>query len=462
MKIRNKITVIFTVLTGSLLLGIFLFIYYFTYRYTQNEFYERLKERANIAAQFYFEEDEFSTQVYNRIREQHMQILPEEKEAYYTVNISQLTLEDKSASEYPDFFYDQIFRNNYAELKTGVTFHTGILYADNQGDFIVVVSAQDRYGQTKMKYLRNILIVAFLFGLGGIFFLGRYYAGRALKPISAITKKANEITASNLHLRIHTGTTKDELSELANTFNNMLDRLESSFETQNNFINNASHELRNPLTAILGETEVVLKKERSGEEYKESFHVIEKEAHRLNLLVNSLLKMAQMTSERQGLIIEPVRIDELLIEILQDRVSLDPYDNIILDFSKLTYRPDSLLIQGNQNLLKAAISNIFDNACKFSMNKKVSVKLVPLNNVIKLAIKDQGIGIPENELANITEPFFRASNARSFTGIGVGLALSQKIIKLHGGTMKITSELMKGTEVIISFPNTDQHVYSSQ
>jgi signal transduction histidine kinase len=263
MKIRNKITAIFTVLTGSLLLGIFLFIYYFTYRYTKNEFYERLKERANIAAQFYFEEDEISTHVYNTIREKHMQILPEEKEAYYRVNISKLTLEDNSAREFPASFYDQIFRNNFAELKTGETFHTGILYSDNQGDFIVVVSAQDRYGQTKMKYLRNILIVAFLFGLGGIFFLGRFYSGRALKPISAITKKANEITASNLHLRIHTGTTNDELSELANTFNNMLDRLESSFEMQNNFINNASHELRNPLTAILGETEVILKKERS-------------------------------------------------------------------------------------------------------------------------------------------------------------------------------------------------------
>jgi signal transduction histidine kinase len=172
--------------------------------------------------------------------------------------------------------------------------------------------------------------------------------------------------------------------------------------------------------------------------------------------------MAQMTSERHGLIIEPVRIDELLVEILQDRVTLDPNDHIILDFSMLTDRPDSLLIQGNQNLLKAAISNILDNSCKFSMNKKVIVKLVPLNNVIKLAIKDQGIGIPENELANIMEPFFRASNARSFKGIGVGLSLSQKIIKLHGGTMKITSELMKGTEVNILFPNNDQHVYTSQ
>ncbi len=453
MKIRNKITLLFVLLAGSLLFGIFVFVYYFAYHYTENEFFLRLKERTNIVAQSYLEKDELSAHIYNEIIQKHLQKLPDEQEQLIKVDIPTRTIEKDSAIMLPKNFINDIFTDKYAQMKVAGTYFSGLLYPDNQGDFIIVVSANNKYGTAMMIDLRNVLVIALFWGLGAIFIIGRYYAGKVLNPITEITEKANNISVSNLHLRLQTGKNKDELNQLAVTFNKMLERLEIAFEMQNNFVNNASHELRTPLTAILGEIEITLNRQRSPEEYRESLNTIEKEAHRLDLLVNSLLKLAQADTDEKGLLVEPIRIDALLENVKSILDNTNPGNRVTIDFNSLPYHSEALVIQGNQNLLNIAINNILDNACKFSKNNQVFIKISTEEKQVSISIKDQGVGIPADDLNNVSVPFFRASNAREFKGFGVGLALALKIIKLHGGTMSITSELMKGTEVKIIFPN---------
>jgi len=455
MRIQNKITLIFTFLTGSLLLGVFILIYYFSDRYSENEFVQRLKERANIIGQSYMEKDELNEKIYDEIRHKLWQKLPEEQETLIQIDtITRTVLKRDSRKDLPDHFFDQIFEKKYAHLKIAGIYYVGILYIDNQGDFIVTVSAKNLFGNAKMNNLRNILMISFFSGLIGVFIIGRYYASKVLKPISVITEKVNEINAFSLDLRLDTGNGKDELAELAVTFNKMLDRLEKSFEIQTNFVSNASHELRNPLTAILGETEVALKKERSVKEYENSLGIIEEEAQRLSLLIDSLLKLAQtgLNHRDQGLNIEPIRIDELLIEIKQNMDTIIPGNRIIFDFTGLPDHPESLILYGNPGLLKVALNNIIDNACKFSMNREVIVKLHTTGDTVDISVKDQGVGIPENDLDHISEPFYRASNTRVFKGFGIGLPLTQKIVRLHGGKMRIHSKAGKGTKVEITLP----------
>jgi len=350
------------------------------------------------------------------------------------VDIPTRTIEKDSAIMLPKNFINDIFTDKYAQMKVAGTYFSGLLYPDNQGDFIIVVSANNKYGTAMMIDLRNVLVIALFWGLGAIFIIGRYYAGKVLNPITEITEK-------------------DELNQLAVTFNKMLERLEIAFEMQNNFVNNASHELRTPLTAILGEIEITLNRQRSPEEYRESLNTIEKEAHRLDLLVNSLLKLAQADTDEKGLLVEPIRIDALLENVKSILDNTNPGNRVTIDFNSLPYHSEALVIQGNQNLLNIAINNILDNACKFSKNNQVFIKISTEEKQVSISIKDQGVGIPADDLNNVSVPFFRASNAREFKGFGVGLALALKIIKLHGGTMSITSELMKGTEVKIIFPN---------
>lgn len=453
MKIRNRITLIFTLLTGSLLIVAFLFIYYFSIRYTNNEFYERLRERTNIVAQSRLEKDELSSRIYEEIRKQHFQILPDEQEAVIKVDVSGRRIIDKNSPPgFPEHFLNDIFERHHAELKIGEVYHAGILYGDNEGEFIVVASAKDLYGASKIKNLASILIIALLSGLTAIFFIGRFYAGKVLKPIARIIGRANEISATNLHLRLEHEDNRDELFELSLTFNKMLDRLEASFEVQTGFVNNASHELRNPLTGILAATEVVLQRERSAEEYKDSLLVIEKEAQRLDLLLSSLLKLAHTHDNDKGLFVDTLRVDELLLSLKRNIDTLNPGENVAFDFTGLPPESESLIVMGNQGLLTIAFTNIIDNACKFSMGKGVIVSLSSADRSILVSVKDYGLGIPGNELERITEPFFRASNARGFKGFGIGLALAQRIITLHGGAMKMFSQESSGTEVHICLP----------
>jgi signal transduction histidine kinase len=270
-----------------------------------------------------------------------------------------------------------------------------------------------------------------------------------LKPINEIIHHVNKITDTNLNLRLSEGTGKDELAELAITFNNMLERLENSFLQQQNFIAGASHELRTPLTSIIGNIEVLLSRERTTNEYKNVLVTVLGEAESLHKLSDGLLSIAQANSGINSLKMELVRVDELLEEsknLVQNQM---PGSKMDLFFENMPENSDDLIIRGNKNLLIITLVNIFENANKFSNYKKVQIKLNISSDSIIITVMDKGIGIPEKDIDNIFQTFFRAENAHSYTGSGVGLAICQKIIQLHNGKLSIKSEQDEGTIVTI-------------
>ncbi|MCB0476332.1 MAG: HAMP domain-containing protein [Flavobacteriaceae bacterium] len=457
MQLRTKITTVFIVLTSLFLTGVFVLIYFVSKEYTENEFYLRLSQRATIAAEAYLDADEMNVDIYDDIRIKHLQTLPNEKEVIYPVDAELKIPLTSLNTELPKTFFEKIFNEEYAELKSGDYYYTGLLYHDNEGDFIVVLSATDLYGFAKLDNLRNTLIIAFFVSIVFIFILGNYYAKQALSPISRIINKVNSIRAENLSLRLNTVDGKDELAELSQTFNNMLDRLQLSFDLQSNFINNASHELRNPLTAILGQTEVALSKKRSAEEYHSILKKIDAEASRLDFLVNGLLKLAKTDFDSKGFVIDAIRIDELVLDLKRNIDVAIPNNKIVLDFEELPKNEDAITLLGSDSLLRVALSNVFENACKFSGNKRVEIKIVSDLGNILISINDEGVGIPEDELKNIFEPFFRASNVREIDGFGFGLPLAYRIIKMHSGEIRVISQKDKGTLVKIKLPNKEKY-----
>ncbi|MEQ8549639.1 MAG: HAMP domain-containing sensor histidine kinase [Cyclobacteriaceae bacterium] len=434
---------------------VFVITYLFSNNYTDAEFFNRLKERANIVAQIHLEKDELSAHLYEEIRRKHVQILPNEREGIFRIGkINELIIqaENSFVDHLTSSFFEKLIKEQINYVKQDKTYYTGIVYTDNEGDFIVIASADNIFGQAKMNNLGTILIIALIFSLIALFFIGRYYAGKVLQPISDITNQVKEITGRNLHLRLSGGNSKDELTELSNTFNDLLDRLETIFDLQGSFINNASHELKNPLAAILGETEFILKRDRSAEEYKQAFLSIEKETQRLELFINSLLKLAQAGHENKGLLVEVIRLDELVFLAKNQIDEIKPNNNVILDLD-LPLDEKALIIHGNLSLLLVALVNLIDNACKFSLNKEVVVKILTSANEVTIAVVDQGIGIPKSDLKKVLEPLYRSENARGTNGFGIGLPLVQKIIKIHKGLLTIESEFSKGTTVSISFKN---------
>jgi signal transduction histidine kinase len=275
-----------------------------------------------------------------------------------------------------------------------------------------------------------------------------------LKPVNEIITHVNSITDSNLNSRLSEGNGKDELAELAITFNNMLERLENAFELQQKFVASASHELRTPLTSIIGNIEVSLSRHRNAEEYRIVLQTVLEEAERLHRLSDGLLNIAQASSDINNIKMEYIRIDELLEEsknTVQVQMAESKMD---LSFENMPDSSDDLLIKGNKNLLAIAFENLFENANKFSDNKNVKINLVYTTESFNVTIIDNGIGIPDKDLSNVFQTFFRADNARSFSGSGVGLSLCQKIILLHNGDLTIRSELGKGTVVSVVLKKT--------
>jgi signal transduction histidine kinase len=448
MKIKTKLTLLFTLIIALLLIVLNLYIFSLSKSYASNDFFYRLRERTYATANFFLEEDEVSKQAFQKFQEKFLEKIPGEIIRVYDSLNQPAFIKDSIPSAFPKTVIEKTRKEKTFRTKVNGAYLYGIFYNDNQGDFVILVSAFDKSGDAKINHLGNGLLIGFLFSIFISFFIGGLFTEKMLNPIQEIIKHVNTITDTNLHLRLSEVNGKDELAELAITFNRMLARIENAFELQKNFVASASHELRTPLTSIIGNIEVLLSRQRTSDEYKMGLKTILEEAERLHRLSDGLLNIAQASFDINDIKMDYLRLDELLEEAKNIVRNQMPDSKMELCFENMPANSDDLLIKGNKNLLMIAFENLFENANKFSENKKVKIKLVYSPESINVSVSDSGIGIPEKHLGNVLQTFFRAENARRFSGSGVGLALSQKIILLHNGKLSIQSE--EGKSTIIS------------
>jgi signal transduction histidine kinase len=317
---------------------------------------------------------------------------------------------------------------------------------------VVIVTAKDPVGFRELKDLQRILIIGFFLSVVLSFLVGWRFSNYMLSPLRNIIRSVKKIKAENLHIRLDVKQGSDEMSQLAETFNNMLNRLETAFETQNNFISNASHELRTPLTIISGEVELARQAMQDPEKQQQTLAKIAAETERLEHIITSLLGLAQSGFNGKNQPWEEVRMDELLWEIRSSVNQVYPNSNIEIDFSSLPEDEELLTLKVNRNLVRLAISNVVSNACKYSDNRTVVIRIESTGKMLAISVVDQGIGIPESDVQHIFEPFYRASNTNDYKGYGVGLPLTLNIVRLHRGSIAIKSKEGSGTEIKILLP----------
>ena len=454
MKIKTKLSLLFTFVIALLLIALNLYIYSISKSYASSDFFYKLRERTYAAANVFLEEDEVSNKIFKEFQTKLFEKLPGESIRIYDLNNHPAFIIDSMQSSFPVSVIEITRKEKFYKSKFNGIYTFGIFYPDNQGDFVILASAMDQTGDAKLSHLKNVLIIGFLLSIFILYFIGRFFTSKMLKPINEIINHVNNITDTNLNLRLSEGNGKDELAELAITFNNMLERLEKAFDLQQKFVASASHELRTPLTSIIGNIEVSLSRERMADEYKKDLKTVLEEAERLHTLSDGLLNIALASSDINNINMEFIRIDELLEDSKNIVQTQMPESNMDLCFENMPADSDDLLIRGNKNLLTLAFKNLFENANKFSENKNIKIILVYKPESIIVTISDSGIGIPEKDLNNIFQTFYRAENARTFSGSGVGLALSQKVFLLHNGNLSIQSELGKGTNVSVLLKKT--------
>ncbi len=448
MKISTRLSILFSTIISFIFIVFGCTIYFLSSDHRNREFQERLQERVIVTEKIFLEKESFSPVELEKITNQFLHTLPDETEEVVHIYRDKVPV---FKHNYPPDVRKKFLEMDSFYFKDSRLQGMSRIFRVKGENYLIIVTAVDQVGLQNLSFLKSIIILLVLIGIPLIFIGSFMITKRALLPISKKIDKANIISASNLHQRLMVFNPNDEIGKMAIAFNRLLDRLEASFEAQKAFIRNASHEIRNPLTAIMGEAEVAISKSRTNEEYLESLTTILAEAEVINSTVNNLLQLSKVAANEENIHYETVQFDELLNGVKERFDFLNPKNQVKLmvasEKGKETYS-----ISGNKDLLKTAVINLFDNACKFSSNNKVDVVLTKDNSWLKLTIKDIGIGIVDRDIEKIIRPFYRGNNALKIKGSGIGLSLSSKIISLHQGALEIQSQIEIGTEVRIKLP----------
>ncbi|CAL1517886.1 HAMP domain-containing sensor histidine kinase [Chitinophaga sp. MM2321] len=455
MKIRHRLSLQFTVISGIILTIVFVLIYFLSVQYVRNSFYKLLQVRALITAQVYLEEDELTKKKFREIEKSYRQSIPDESSNIYDAGNNPVFIE-KIKHDWPPSMLDIVRNKKIHRFTYGDEYGLGMFYPDNQGDFVVIITARNIAGAQQLQYLLWILVIMFCVALLIIFLMGQWYASRALQPVKSINRQVKMIRSSNLHMRVQQGSNKDEVDELASNFNELLQHMEQAFEMQRSFVSNASHELRTPLTTIIGEIEVTLHKERTKADYIQTLRTVLDESEKLKIITDGLLQLTRVDVILTEANTETIRLDELLWEIQEHWRHKTPPLTIDVQLLELPEDAGELTIRGNRSLLLLALQNIIRNAFKFSYNHPVSTTLTAGKEGLVLSVSDQGIGIAPAELEKIFLPLYRADNAHAFSGYGIGLSMAQKIFEIHRVHVTVSSTLGQGTTFNIFFPRSQK------
>jgi len=293
------------------------------------------------------------------------------------------------------------------------------------------------------------LVLVMLVGLLASGIVGRYITNRGLRPIDQIAAKSRQITASNLGERFEPHNWPVEMHELTMALDDMLDRLQHSFERLRSYAANLAHELRTPIANLMGEAEVVLTQRRDRDEYERVIESSLEEYQRLSRTIDSLLFLAKADSLEVRLKLEIVRVKEE-IHNLEDYYEVSAQGRAFL----ILCDPD-MTVRADVTLFRRALSNLIMNAIKYSPEGgMITVQAERSEGYVEVSVADQGIGIAPEHLEHLFDRFYRVQEAKKLDtrGAGLGLAIVKSIMELHGGAVAISSDPGRGTKVTLTFP----------
>ena len=454
MDIRKRLTIQFSLIVVTLFVLFSVCVYFFSSLHRKSEFIIRLKNRGiTISQRLDNIKDlnltlikEIDKNTKNALYGETFYIFNNENKLIYTNDTSSIN------NPPPDTETLNKIESTDEIFYLGINEAVGFIYSGKTVQYKVIIAANDQLGFDGLQSLKIILLIGCVLSVACSYILGWVYSGNALKPIDNIINDVDKITATELNLRLDEGKKQDEIERLSMTFNQMLDRLVKAFETQKGFISNASHELRTPLTSMKGHIEVTLVKDRSPQEYSDVLRALLSDIENLSKISNNLLSLALTTTDASALKFKKVRIDDILFAAREELLSNVKGYTATITLSSIPEDENRLSILGNEQLIKIAFFNLLENGCKYSDNNAVEVSFNTTANEIELVFKNTGIGIPESEIGQVFQPFFRASNVENKTGSGLGLALTQKIIELHKGGIEIHSVVNKETFVKVVLP----------
>jgi signal transduction histidine kinase len=464
MQIRTRLTFQFSLIVAFLLLLTMVLIYTLSKEQLKREFYKGLESKVLMTAEMVAKYNSLKPEDYlSKIDEKPDIVLPtKEKISIYTLQQEKVYAFQRG-DDIPSNILNEI---SALKNKETVKFNLkdfegiGIKYKNNLNEEYLLVS-QGVFASEELSRLSYILIIVFLIviflvGLGGYIF-----SVQALSPVAHIIRQMDEVFPSQIGKRLNPGRNNDEITRLAEMFNGLLEKAEEAFLNQKGFLSNISHELKNPLASAIAQLEVTLHMERSQKEYAQVMQSLLIDMRELKNVVEQLMALARITSGDKKASFEAVRLDELIWQVQANLKKIHGEYTIKVDTSNMPENPDFMLIHGNELLLKTAISNLCENACKFSPDHTAYIRFnLSESNEPVLEIEDNGNAIPQEEQSLIFKSFYRSPGTSHIKGTGIGLPLVQHILKMHQAHIGLTSGLNIGNKFTIWFKNLTQDNFS--
>lgn len=455
LDIRTRLALQFSVSFGLLLLISFFGIYMASASYREAGMMNRLRDKATTTARLLINVDEVSPELLKIIDRNTVHDFHEEQ--VLVVNDSNRiiynSLSGRAMESLTLGIVKKIRKEGDQKWRNGNLESIGIRYSYKNKHYVVVSRGFDYYGLAKLNNLKLILVISYILGLGISLLIAWIYAGRALKPMQDVVNQVENISISSLNLRVDEGNGKDEIAQLAATFNQMLDRLEQAFLMQKSFVSHASHELRTPLTAIRGQLDVALMGDRSHAQYRSVLESIREDILNLTQLCNGLLTLARVESDFANVSLTKLRFDDVVWQARDELIKASPDYKIELSFTQEPLDDDRLWVMGNETLLRSAILNLMENGCKYSPEKRCLASISSEKEHLILEILDHGMGIHPDDLPHLFEPFYRSKAVSHLAGSGIGLPLAFRIVHLHGGNLAVKSTLGQDTQVKLTIPS---------
>ncbi|WP_034690490.1 ATP-binding protein [Kaistella palustris] len=448
-KIALNLSVAFTLLFGVVLAVIYLSFNSFR----REEFKERFERRLDFTTSFISQSGEFNAKnplvfsetADNIMLNENIVIFDADKHLLYG------TLEDHGTG------WDKNLLDRLDREKTIYTEHTNpetyaALRTIQGKNYYIITTARDTSGESKLAYLKYLLIFSYLMSIILIWFFSYYIIGKFLKPLEKLKKEISEVTAHKLTTQIPVKATNDEIGVLAQSFNTMIVRLNDVFQSQKDFTASASHEIRTPLTRMAFQLENLKKSERHSPETLAVLSQISTEIYQLSDLTNSLLVLTKFDKENIKRIYEEVRIDEVIFDAYGKVEKNFPALKLDFQISESSSEDAQLTIQGVKSLLEIVFTNLFKNAALYAENDEVKVLLEESLTGLTVKVVSYGATISAEEQNRLFEPFMRGSNSQKTSGSGLGLKIVKRILEYHRATITYESASVKRNIFILKFP----------
>ncbi|MBP7539727.1 MAG: HAMP domain-containing histidine kinase [Saprospiraceae bacterium] len=450
MKIRVKLTLQFFLVVATILIFSMFFVYSRFKRITDNEYYNNLKTKAHMTAEMVLHDGDLE-KIEDITPQNDKEGLPiSDKVIIFNSKNEKVFSFNRNRSDGIPFNVIE-FSESENTYRQGDIYYYGLPFTTSKGSKYYVL-ASSFFNSKELMDLRQIILLAIVLGLLFVAISGFFYTRQALNPLFSIVTQMNGLDMSKLEGRLESSQSKDEIEHLISSINNLLSKIQNSFTFQKMFISNVSHELKNPISVVLSQVDVLLSQSnRTVDEYRNTLASLREDVKEIADITENLLQMAKMKAEGFMLEVKPFQLDEAILECQSKLQRANPDYTVNFDIIGRLESEKDLTVIGNDSLLKLAFLNLMDNCCKFSPDKKVNISIESNDGVKVLRFQDNGYGIKAEEMEHIFQPFYRNTKSKHIKGYGIGLSLTDTIFNAHQIKLEIQSEPNVGSLFTVKF-----------